>query len=361
MIIITIIIFLAILALLIVVHELGHFVAARKAGIRVDEFGLGFPPKAFAVKKNGTEYSLNWIPLGGFVKIFGEEGEGRGESDSFASKPVLARMAVILAGVTMNFVLAILILSFGFWYGLPGSVEGNSGVKARDVGVSIVEVAPRSPAEAAGIKIGDMISAFEFGGVKTEVNEVKQAQDFIGEHKGVEFTMFIKRGNEIAEKNVTPRIDAPQGQGALGVGLEKTGIISYPWYRAPIEGVKAVVGLTWLFISTFYVILKNLIIHGAVTADIAGPVGIGVITRQVTQLGFSYILNFAAILSINLAIINAIPFPALDGGRFLFLLIEAIKGSPVNQKFEQIVHRAGFALLIFLMILVTVRDVIKLF
>ena len=145
------------------------------------------------------------------------------------------------------------------------------------------------------------------------------------------------------------------------MALEKTGIISYPWYRAPIEGVKAVISLTWLFISAFYAIIVNLTVHGVMTAEVAGPVGIGVLTHQVTQLGFAYLIQFAAILSINLAIINAFPFPALDGGRAVFLLLEALKGSPVAPKYERVIHTTGFVLLIFLMILVTARDVIKLF
>ena len=150
MIILTIIIFLAILALLILVHEFGHFYAARRAGIRVDEFGLGFPPKAFSFLRKGTVFSVNLIPLGGFVKIYGEEGEGRGEPDSFSSKSVAARIGVVLAGVAMNFILAAVLLSFGFWYGLPGAVEGNDGLKVRDVRVTIGGVAPDSPAAAAG-------------------------------------------------------------------------------------------------------------------------------------------------------------------------------------------------------------------
>jgi len=361
MIIFTIIIFFALLALLILVHEFGHFVVARRAGIRVDEFGLGFPPKVFSFLRKGTRFSLNMIPLGGFVKIYGEEGEGRGEPDSFSSKSVGARIAVVLAGVAMNFLFAAIVLSFGFWYGLPGAVEGDSGLKTRDVRVTIVGVAPNSPAAAAGLKIGDSISAFSTGGLKTEVAETKEAQDFIVAHKGQEITMLIKRGDETIEKKVMPRVEAPEGQGALGVALEKTGIISYSWYRAPIEGVKAVVNLTRLFVSTFYAIIVNLTVHGVMTAEVAGPVGIGVLTYQVTQLGFAYLIQFAAILSINLGIINAFPFPALDGGRAIFLLLEALKGSPVAPKYERVIHTAGFVLLIFLMILVTARDVIKLF
>lgn len=361
MIALTILLFIGILALLIVTHEWGHFIVARKSGIRVDEFGFGFPPKIISIKKGLTEYSLNLIPLGGFVKIHGEEGEGKGEPDSFASRSVPTRIAVVLAGVTMNFLLAMVLLSFGFWYGLPRVVDEHTGYDVRAAKVTILQVAPGSPAAQAGITIGDAIIGASFSGTSADINEVKAAQDYIYAHRGQEFTIVLARGNERLEKKVTPRMEVPPQEGALGVVLEKTGIVSYPWYRAIPEGVKATVSMTGTFLKTFYTILAHLVTEGKLVADIAGPVGIGALTYQVTQLGFSYIIQFAAILCINLAIINSLPFPALDGGRFIFLLIEGIKGSPVSRRFEYIVHTAGFALLIMLMVVVTVRDVVKLF
>ncbi|MBI5913252.1 RIP metalloprotease RseP [Candidatus Azambacteria bacterium] len=361
MIALTIVLFIGILALLIVAHEWGHFIVARKSGIRVDEFGFGFPPKVLSVKKGQTEYSFNLIPLGGFVKIHGEDGEAQGEPDSFTARPVPTRIAVVLAGVTMNFLLAAALLSFGFWYGLPQVVDEQAGLGVRNAKVTILQVAPGSPAVHAGIKIGDAIVGVSFSGTHEDINEVKAAQEYINTHRGQEFPLVLERGSERVEKQVTPRTEIPQNEGALGVVLEKTGIVSYPWHLAIKEGVQATGEMTWTFLKTFYTIIAHLVSEGKLVADIAGPVGIGALTYQVTQLGFSYIIQFAAILSINLAIINALPFPALDGGRTIFLLIEGVKGSPVSRRFEYIVHAAGFALLILLMIVVTVRDVVKLF
>ena len=171
---------------------------------------------------------------------------------------------------------------------------------------------------------------------------------------------MLRGGEELSFTGV-PRIKTGAQEGALGVALEKTGIVSYPWHLAIKEGVQATVEMTWTFLKTFYTIIVHLVREGKLVADIAGPVGIGALTYQVTQLGFSYIIQFAAILCINLAIINSLPFPALDGGRTIFLLIEGVKGSPVSRRFEYIVHAAGFALLILLMVVVTARDIAKLF
>lgn len=361
MIALTILLFIGILALLIVAHEWGHFIVARKSGIRVDEFGFGFPPKMLSVKRGQTEYSLNLIPLGGFVKIHGEDGEAQGDADSFASRSVPTRIAVVLAGVTMNFALAAVLLSFGFWYGLPQVVDEQTGYDVRNAKVTILQIAPGSPASQAGIKIGDAIVGASFSGTSEDISEVKAAQEYINAHRGQEFTMVLERGSERLEKQVIPRIEVPPQEGALGVVLEKTGIVSYPWYLAIKEGVMATGEMTWTFLKTFYTIIAHLVTEGKLVADIAGPVGIGALTYQVTQLGFSYIIQFAAILCINLAIINSLPFPALDGGRFIFLLIEGIKGSPVSRRFEYVVHATGFALLILLMVVVTARDIAKLF
>ncbi len=361
MILLTIIVFIGVFAAIVLVHEWGHFYTARKAGIKVEEFGFGFPPKMFSWKKNDVIYSINWIPLGGFVKIYGEDGDAKGEDYSFGAKSILVRSIVILAGVTMNFLFAIALLSFGFWYGTPQAINEVSGGVIRDAQITIIQTAPDSPAQKAGIKIGDGVTAIAFEGTKQNITETKEAQEFIVAHKGKEISLFLKRGSEIIEKKVTPRENAPIDQGALGVVLEKTGIVSYPWYQAPIEGVKAAFSMAWLFLSTFAQIIGNLFTHGKAIGDVAGPVGIAIMTYQVTELGIPYIIQFAVILSINLAIINALPFPALDGGRFLFLLIEAIKGSPVSKRFEQMTNTSGFVFLMLLMLIITIRDVIKLF
>ncbi|MEK7520229.1 MAG: site-2 protease family protein [Patescibacteria group bacterium] len=362
MIIGAVILFIAILCAIILVHEWGHFVTARRAGIKVEEFGMGFPPKAYSWVRNGVVYSLNWLPIGGFVKIYGEDGDAKDDPMSFGAKSIPTRIVVILAGVTMNFILAAVLLAFGFWYGIPSAVSDDTAkYPMRNVSVSITQIAPGSPAESAGLKIGDAIRAFTADGARVETTEVVAVQEYIQAHKGTAITMIVARGEEMLEIPVTPRMETPAGEGAVGVALQKTAIVSYPWYLAPFKGIEAMVSLAWLFLSTFASIVWHLITNGKLIADIAGPVGIGALTYQVTQLGFSYIIQLAAILSINIGIINALPFPALDGGRAAFLLVEAVKGSPLSKVFEYRANMIGFALLMILMVLITVRDIFKLF
>ena len=169
----------------------------------------------------------------------------------------------------------------------------------------------------------------------------------------------IKRGKEVLDLKGEPRTDYPENQGSLGISLVRTAVVSYPWYEAIYKGIITVFNLIWLILLTFFNIIKDLILGQKVGVDISGPIGIAYLTKQVTALGFSYVLQFIALLSINLGIINAFPFPALDGGRILFIIIEKIKGTPVSQKVEQFAHTFGFFALIALMALVTFRDFIR--
>ncbi|OGZ35402.1 MAG: RIP metalloprotease RseP [Candidatus Portnoybacteria bacterium RIFCSPLOWO2_01_FULL_43_11] len=359
----TIIIFILILGILIFAHELGHFITAKRAGIKVDEFGFGFPPRIFGVKKGETTYSLNLFPIGGFVKIYGEEGEGRDDIRSFSSKSLSRRAIIIAAGVTMNLVLAALLLSLGHWVGLPSMIDDEANGNLNNPQVQIIETAKDSPVEKAGIKIGDTIASLKLKveNEKLEISRVAEVREFTEAHRGEEVVVIIQRGDEILEKTLVLRENPPEGEGPLGAALVRTAIVSYPWYKAIILGITSTVNLIWVIIAAFLSIIWNLITTGRLITEIAGPVGIFTLTSQAAKLGFIYVLQFTALLSINLAIINILPFPALDGGRLLFLFIEKIKGSPVSQKIEKIIHTAGFIILILLMLAVTWRDVVKLF
>jgi regulator of sigma E protease len=361
--ILTIIVFILILGILIFAHELGHFISAKKSGVKVEEFGFGFPPRIFAFKKGETTYSLNLFPVGGFVKIFGEE---RGDKIStskraFYNRPAWQRAIILFAGVFMNFLLAAVFFSIVHGIGTPGMVEKGQEASYRNIQVQIIEIAKNSPAEKAGIKIGDSILGISFNQEVVQIKEVEDVQNFIASHIGEEITFSLKTGNEIFSKNIVPRPNPPQGEGAIGIAMAKTGLISYPWYTAIIKGFETAGKMIVIMIGLFWLLIKTLILKGTMIGEIAGPIGIYSLTSQFVKLGLVYVLQFAAILSINLAIINVLPFPALDGGRLLFLLIEKIKGKPIKFKTERLANSIGFAILILLMIVITFRDIIKLF
>src|SRR4030042_3011529 len=361
--ILTIIVFILILGILIFAHELGHFISAKKAGVRVDEFGVGFPPRIFAFKKGETTYSLNLFPVGGFVKIFGEEmGEKRSTSKrAFYNKPAWKRAIILFAGVFMNFLIAAVFISVVHGLGVPMFVEKGEEANYRNIQVQIVEVVKGSPAEKAGLKIGDSIANLFFKEEAARIIEVEDLQGFIASNIGEEIVFEIKRGNETLKLTIVPRANPPEGEGATGIAMAKTGLISYPWYTAIVKGFEAAAKLIVTMVTMFYLLLKNLILKGAMIGEVAGPVGIYSLTSQFVKLGLVYVLQFAAILSINLAIINILPFPALDGGRLLFLLIGKIKGKPIKFKTERLANAIGFAILIGLLIIIKLRDIIKLF
>lgn len=351
----TIIIFFLILGLLVFVHEFGHFMTAKKFGVRVDEFGFGLPPRLFGKKIKETIYSLNWIPLGGFVKIKGEQGESKEDPDSFAHKKIWQRGVILSSGVVMNYLLAMVLVSLGFIIGFPQSLpeEKNEKVEVKNRQIQIVSVLPNSPAEKQEIKMGDFILSLDGKTFK----EIESLQKYIDQKVSHPVKVKIKRGSMLKELEITPIILKETQKGGIGVGLVEVGIVSYPWYLAISKGVKATLFYTSAIFVGFYHLLKGLVLTREVIVDLAGPVGIAVLTGEVVRLGSIYILQFTALLSLNLAIINFFPFPALDGGRFLFLMIEKIRGRALNQKIEGIIHQIGLTLLLFLVLLVTFRDI----
>jgi len=352
----TALILIIVLSLLVFVHELGHFLTAKRAGIRVDEFGFGFPPRAYSVKRGGTVYSINWIPLGGFVKIKGESGEHASDKDSFASKPLHVRALVLSAGVIMNIVLCWVLLSVGYLIGLPQIVDEGLSPYARitDSKIQVSTVLEGSPAERAGIKSGDTI--LKVSGVP--VTDAQQVRDAALISPGDVFMSVARDGKNI-DFAITPERLAIIGKPGIGVALAKTGLVSYPAHIAPLEGAHATWVLTSDILSAFGGLIRDLFVDRKVSVELSGPVGIAFITADVAKLGFRYILQFTALLSINLAIINIFPIPALDGGRLAFLLVEAVRRKPLGRNIETITHNVGFALLMTLVVVITFRDVVK--
>ena len=358
--ILTVLLFIAILSVLVFVHELGHFLMARACGMKVEEFGFGFPPRAFGVKKGDTLYSINWIPIGGFVKIKGENGNDRKDPDSFSSKTAWQRFLVLIAGVVMNFLLAIVLLSIGFMVGLPTVIESklpDQAHLAKDH-LSVMQVLPGSPAAKAGVVTGDAIASID-GNV---IVNAEDARTYLGVH-GTSGMDLVLQKDDSSTRTVHVTSEPLAGQGVTGIGIAfaRTALVSYPFYLAIPQGIFATWQFTVEILQSFWSLLKNLVVAHSVSADLSGPVGIAVMTGQVAAMGLVYVLQFAAILSINLGVVNALPFPALDGGRILFIFIEKVRGKSTNERLEVIAHNLGFLFLMALVVFVTVKDVIHLF
>lgn len=368
----TVIIFLAILSLLVFVHELGHFATARFFGVKCEEFGMGLPPRAIGwQKKDGhwrwifgnrevtagepMVYSLNWIPIGGFVKIKGENGEAELETDSFGAKKIWQRNLILSAGVTMNVLLCVVLLSVGFMIGMPQAADLNDGgIAVSPNQVQISQVLDGYPAAGADIRVGDVIVAID-GQVIADSAELRQK---LSQKENQEVAVLIKRNGEEMEKKVT--IVKKEELVGLGVGIIDVGITRYPVHLAIIKGAEATWNWLVLIISALWGLLKQLLGVGpAMGLEFSGPVGIAVLTGQAAKLGWVYLLQFAAMLSLNLAIINILPFPALDGGRILFLTIGKLRGQMINPKWENFSHNAGFILLMALIVFITYRDLLK--
>lgn len=355
-ILIAIVAFIVLVGTLVCIHELGHFFASRKSGVGVDEFGFGFPPRLLAWKGKKTLYSLNAIPLGGFVRIKGVAGDDSqaiqhaSAHDSFTQKSFTKRFFILFSGIGMNIILTWVLLTSVYLMGFGESVDGQPLTTNLARGhVQITGVMPDQPAAAAGVQTGDVL--FSVNG--TRVESVPEAQEYIRAAQGTA-QLEIETDGKIRTLTIEPIIlEDTQLQG-IGVGLG----MKYPAWTAVWIGLRESVKLIWLIFVGLGQLLVGIFSQGSVGEGVVGPVGIAVISGQAVSLGVVYAIYFAALLSANLAIFNLLPLPALDGGRIVFLLIERIKGSPVNQKTESIVHAICFAMLLGLALLVTVRDVI---
>jgi len=340
----TILITLAIIAVLILVHEFGHFIVARRIGIPVWEFSLGFGPRLLGTKRNGTEYSIRLIPLGGYVRMAGEEPGDGDDPNGYNRRTPLEKMRVAFAGPFMNLVAAMLI--FVYIYSVTGVEESLPGAV-------IGQVLDGTPAQTAGIKAGDQVLAIN----GSKIENWNELTGKIGATKeGQTIKMSIERNNHPLSLEVKPTFNKTLNKNYIGIKpvitFKKLGIV---------EAVKNGFQRTYEFTVILLSGLGLLVSGGASMGDLSGPVGITKMVGEVAEVGWSQLLAFSAFLSINLGILNLLPIPALDGSRIVFALVEGIRRKPLAPEKEGFIHWLGFIFLIGLMIIVTFNDIVKLY
>ncbi|MCH7828397.1 site-2 protease family protein [Patescibacteria group bacterium] len=361
----TLIIVLVSFLALIILHELGHYLFAKKYGVKVEEFGIGLPPRLIGKKIGETLYSLNLLPIGAFVRLQGEE-QAAGGPRSFTAKPIWQRMVIVAAGVVAFWLVAALIFTgLAVTSGIPTGIGDEEVQGVVNPKVQILGVAKDSPAENAGIELGDSILKMEErdSGVVIEPTKVKEVQSFTDSSEGKEIILTLQRGEETREVALVPRTEPPAREGAMGVALVRTAFVKYAWYEAPFRAIERTAVLTYEIVRNLGGLLVNLVSGKGVPAGVEfmGPVGIVDFLNKSLSLGIAHFLSFFAVLAVYLAIFNALPIPVVDGGKLLFLGIEAIRKKPVSELWEKRVSAVVFALLITLMIWVTVKDITRIF
>ncbi|KKT41127.1 RIP metalloprotease RseP [Candidatus Giovannonibacteria bacterium RIFCSPHIGHO2_02_43_13] len=360
---ITLLIFFVILLVLVLSHEAGHFFSARAFGINVEEFGFGLPPRMFGIKsKKGILYSFNWLPFGGFVKITGEEGGETSDPTNFSAKPAWIRATVLASGIAMNLLLAYIVFSIITGLGTYEAIDDKDAATYPDAKVTIIQVLQNSPASEAALMEGDQILNVVSEANSLTPKNIEEVQKFIANHKGKELLLMIKRNGNEFTKIITPRKNPPEGEGPMGVALALLHIKKAQWYLTPIEGAKLTWSATAATAEGFWGLIKSAFEkEDRKDLQIAGPVGIFNLTASARSMGITTLLTFLALLSINLAIINILPIPGLDGGRLFFVIIEAIRGKRISMQASSWIHGVGLAILIILMLAITFHDLSKIF
>jgi len=354
----TVLTFIIILVVLVLIHEFGHYFAAKKTGVYVEEFGFGFPPRVIGKKIGETLYSINLLPIGGFVKLFGEEyHETKEKVDdkkipkerAFVNKKPWQKTIIITAGVVMNFLLGWVLISYLLTTGIPSPT-----------GVGVEEVQSNSPAMEAGLQKGDRFVTIKHEDTQNDIiltgDLINNANRFAGdkveitiERKGKQQTLFI-----------VPRKDPPKGQGSMGVVITQlVETKQYPWYTAPYYGLIEAASMTKMITVELLKIPASFLSKSAPQVEFSGPIGIAKVVGEARQYGINALLQITALLSLNLAVINILPFPALDGGRLVFVIYEWITGRRSNQNLEKYLNLIGIIILLGLSLVITIFDIQK--
>lgn len=352
----TLLLFLLILGLLVFVHEFGHFWAARKVGVTVHEFAFGFKPRLFAWKRGETEYAINLIPLGGYVRLEGEE-EDTGKKGSLMAKKPGQRAFIFVAGVLMNLLLAWILLTAAYTIGsypLTPTFGNHTGLASYSAAV-ITDVSANSPASAAGLQAGDTVRFVN----AEQIDSANELIEFLKQNAGQEVTIKFDRGAESQTVTLTPRVDPPAGEGAVGIAIGESTLVRAPWYKAPFVALQELGSSIAATFVGFVSFLHQLIVRQEVSQDVSGIVGVGAAVGIVRKLGIGPLLQFTALISTSLAVINIMPIPVLDGGHLLFLAAEAVRKKPVNDTVRAYLTAAGLVLILVIMLSVTYQDFLR--
>lgn len=355
---ITILVFAIMLTVLVLIHELGHFLTAKKFGIKVEEFGIGFPPKVIGKKIGETLYSFNALPIGGFVRLYGEDEAGSGKvgkgkqvtkdlERAFFAKPIWQRIIVVIAGVVMNLLLAILIATYLFTsQGLPQDLKS----------VLVTNVVKNSPADLGGMKAGDAIISIDNQRVSDPAALIAATKSSLGK----EVVLVVKRGENEVPLKITPRVNAPKNEGAMGVAIEQNiKFQKYPFPQSLYYGTKQALQDSVLVVTGFVDMIKTIFTKQTIPDGVAGPVGMAQLTGEFVKIGPNAVLSLVYMLSLSLAVLNILPIPALDGGRLFFLLIELFTRRKVNPKYESYAHMAGIILLLTFLAFISYKDILR--
>ncbi len=358
---ITIVAFILIFGLLIFVHELGHFLVAKRYGIKVEEFAFGLPllPRIFKIKRGETEYSIYPVPLGGFVRMLGEDGSATKNQRSFAAKSPGIRAKVLVAGVTMNLILAYLLLTAGFFLKMPPvslCADTYPGATAEST-VQVAAISDDGPAAQAGLKAGDHVKTI----AGEPVSCAQTVPRVLQQHAREAVPVMIERDGQPQTLSVTPGARDTKRAGKVGISpSDDYARLDYPLWGPPLYAAMETVSIIKTTVGAIGGLFVNLFTHATVSEEISGPVGIAKLTGDVVAAGGIIVLRFIALLSLSLAVFNLLPIPALDGGRLLFVIIERLRGGkPVTPRIENAIHASGFALLILFIAVITYFDLTR--
>lgn len=357
-----ILIFIIVIVALIVVHEFGHFVAAKLSGMRVDEFGLGYPPRAATIAKIGeTVYTLNWLPFGGFVKIYGEDGDGE-NTRAFSRRPRVLQALVLVAGIAMNLLFAYVLITGALISGTPRALSASELAQAHSMELAVAAVLPGSPAAQAGLLPGDSILSAKDATGTWHAADPASFTTFIAESVGAPVTLSVQRNGSELSVVATPVagvVTSDPSRYALGVEVATIGIVPLSLGKAIVQGASFTWSATVLTAEGLLHFFYSIFTLRADLSQVAGPVGIATAVGSASAQGIGNLFAIMAIISINLALINLIPIPALDGGRLLFVIIESVIRRPIKPSFARAANAIGFMLLVLLMVVVTAHDLFR--